>query len=485
MTDSELLARFIVSIVEPTFVFAQCHAEWMQLMTAPYPEEQQGKRLLLAPRTHGKSTVANLCSTIHAILHDPNIRILICSETDSQAQAFVSYLRQALEHPMFMAVFGDLRGSNWSRTHGLTVAGRTKVKKEPTVMAKSVGTALPSFHFDRIVLDDVIDDDDVQTEGGREAAKRWFFQTLEPTLVRDGCMGVIGTRWHYYDLYGNLLDSGDYDCRRYQAIRGWAVRQELWDKWLELRRAESVANEEADAFLVEHYAEMHEGTEVLLPQVWTYAALMLKQAASGSIIFNKQYQNEPKLGEGSEVFNPNDFMYYAPDNRPQLEEFVYRVAFFDLAVSMKEQADYFAGVVVGVAEDGKLYVLERIRDHLSFAKQQDRIEALAGRWRCDAVGVESNQYQAVMPQELKRKTTLPVSAIPSSKDKMSRALTIQGQVEHHNVYFNRHHTDLIQELAEFPYSGHDDLFDAFVGAVRLAVEWRGKRPKKEKVVQYE
>ncbi len=487
LSDPVSLAAFVARLVDKTFVFSDFHAEWMKFVTAP-AGEGQALRMLLAPRTHGKSTIANLCAVIDRILHDRNARILIASETDLQASGFVGHLRQVLEHPVFMSVFGDLRSDNWSKSHGLTVSGRTQVLKEPTVMARSAGSALPSYHFDMIVLDDVIDDDDVHTEAQRKAASDWYYETLEPTLTKDGTLLVIGTRWHYFDLYGALIESGGYSVKRYQAVRSWSPRTDLWDAWTELATApDGDSQQEAQRFLEDHREEMYEGTEVLLPEVWPYEKLMFKRARSGSIIFAKQYQNDPSLGEGSQILKPTDFRYYSSEDLPGRDEFVCVVSAYDLAISQKEQADYTAVVTVGVMEDGKIYVLKAHRGHIGFDEQIALIRNTNAEFREDEVVIEAVQYQQALADVVKRWTAIPVRPYHPPVDKVTRALKVQPQIEQHRVLFHHSQRSLIQEMAEFPYSEHDDQVDAFTSAVSRAVELSLemlKRRKKKRAALY-
>jgi predicted phage terminase large subunit-like protein len=475
------LAAFISQLVEPSFVFKPFHAEWMRFVSAS-PQ----KKLLLAPRTHGKSTITNLCNVINKILHDRDIRILIASETDLQAEGFISHLKQVMESPVFMAVFGDLRGDNWTKTHGLTVKGRTKILKEPTVMARSVGSALPSFHFDMIVLDDVIDDDDVHTEGQRKAIHDWYYQTLEPTLTSEGEILVIGTRWHFFDLYGALMQAGGFLVKQYKAIISPPAPegQKLWDTWVELANSLDAEDQKAaDVFRDEHRAEMDAGVKVLLPEVWPYDKLMLKKARSGSSIFEKQYQNNPSLGEGRQILKPTDFRYYAPDDLP--DQFLCVVSGYDLAISEKEQADYTAVVTVGVTDEGKIYVLKAYRGHLGFASQLELIQNTFAAWHEDLVVIESVQYQQALANEVKRWTSIPVKKYSPSVDKVTRALGVQPQIEGHRVLFRGGRKAdsgtrmLTQELAEFPFGEHDDLVDAFTSAVSQAVELAARMRKRK------
>ena len=432
---------------------------------------EQSFRMLLAPRTHGKSTIANLAGCVWDMLHDRDIRILICSETDLQAQGFISHLKRVLENKLFVSVFGDLRGENWTQTHGLTVAGRTKILKEPTVMARSTGSALPSFHFDKIVLDDVIDGDDVHTEMQRKKVRDWVYETLEPTLTKEGALLIIGTRWHYYDLYGALIEAGGFAVKKYQAVLQWSKHQDLWDEWAALMNApDDESRGEADILMEKHREEMYNGVEVLLGEVWSYAKLMRKRARSGTSIFAKQYQNEPSLGEGRQILKPTDFRYYDLEDLPGRDEFLCVVSGYDLAISQKEQADYTAVVTVGVMDAGQIYVLKAYRDHLSFDEQISLIRNTYSEWREDLVLIESVQYQQALADVVKRWTSIPVKKYSPSRDKATRALKIQPQVEQHRVQFVQSQRTLIQELAEFPFGEHDDLVDAFTSAVAQAVE---------------
>lgn len=62
----------------------------------------------LAPRGFGKSTVGDVDYCITKILRDPNIRIMIGSKTQTQAEAFLKEVRTHFEqNAELLRIFGD------------------------------------------------------------------------------------------------------------------------------------------------------------------------------------------------------------------------------------------------------------------------------------------------------------------------------------------------------------------------------------------
>lgn len=66
----------------------------------------------LAPRGFGKSTVGDVDYCITKILRDPNIRIMIGSKTQTQAEAFLKEVRTHFEqNEDLIRIFGDWKTS--------------------------------------------------------------------------------------------------------------------------------------------------------------------------------------------------------------------------------------------------------------------------------------------------------------------------------------------------------------------------------------
>lgn len=143
----------------------------------------------------------------------------------------------------------------------------------------------------------------------------------------------------------------------------------------------------------------------------------------------------------------------------------------DLAISMKENADYTAIVTLGVDElTGKVWIVDAERRRVGFRDALEFIKAKAARWSPVDIGVEVVQYQAAAVEELLRSTNLPVRKITPDKDKLTRAQSLITRYENMLVW---HSTSLpnefTNELLSFgPDCEHDDFVDAAVYAYMLS-----------------
>lgn len=144
----------------------------------------------------------------------------------------------------------------------------------------------------------------------------------------------------------------------------------------------------------------------------------------------------------------------------------------DLAISQKETADYSAIVVVGYDKDsGQRYVLDCVRDRVSFHNVVDMVKRMADKWQPARINIEAVQYQVAVVQELLRKTSLPVKSVRPDKDKVTRFQPLQARYEQGLVTHVRSlMQDFERELLDFPAAEHDDMVDALVYAEQAAVK---------------
>ena len=94
-------------------------------------------RLILMPRGSFKSSVITVAYTIQQMIRNPNIRILISSETQNKSIKFVSEIKAHIEgNAKFKALYGNWmnRGNIW-KSNEFVIKPRTIPKKEPTIMA--------------------------------------------------------------------------------------------------------------------------------------------------------------------------------------------------------------------------------------------------------------------------------------------------------------------------------------------------------------
>ena len=138
----------------------------------------------------------------------------------------------------------------------------------------------------------------------------------------------------------------------------------------------------------------------------------------------------------------------------------------DLAISMKENADYTAVVTVGVDDEGRVWIVDAERQRVGFRDALEFIKEKAARWHPATIAIEAVQYQAAVVEELLRSTDLPVRQVKPDKDKLTRAQGLITRYENglvwHDERLPRYFTDEV--LAFGPDCEHDDLVDAAVYA---------------------
>lgn len=410
----------------------------------------------LAPRGHGKSTVGDVDFCITKILRDPNIRIMVGSKTQTQAEAFLKEVRTHFEqNDTLIRIFGDWqanRGQVWNDRE-FTVNKRTAIKKEATLTALGASGAVVSKHFDVIMGDDMVGIENARTEGQRAKLKEWYYSALKPTLEPHGEIHILGTRYNPLDLYEDLIKSGEYKIQIKRAI-----------------------------------TKLKDGTEVALwEDKFSLEKLQQIKKESGTVIFNMQYQNDTELAKGK-IFKGKYFKYYEEysldydfqtakirvkdDDGIDVWKKVKIYFGVDLAISQKQSADndYFVLMMVGMDEEHNIYVLEYVKERLSFNSQLHTILSY-GRDKypmVERIGVETVAYQQAMAQEIRRLSLLPVMNINTNKDKVTRAMRRSANFENGKIYFRAGMDDLEECLLMFPEVDHDDLFDALDFACTIA-----------------
>lgn len=409
----------------------------------------------LAPRGHGKSTIGDVDFCITKVLRNPDIRIMIGSKTQTQASAFLKEIRTHFEQNVnLIRIFGDWKKSRdnvWNDKE-FTVNRRTVIKKEATVSALGASGAVVSKHFDIIIGDDLVGFENARTEAQRKVLKEWFYSSLYPTLEPDGEIHILGTRYSPMDLYEDLIKSKNYKINVQQAITVKNGQEySLWESKFSLEKLRSIREE------------------------------------AGLIIFNMQYQNNTELAKGK-IFKYKYFKHFEEYdidydlNRVRVKMLdsqgvpywipvrIYMGA--DLAISEDETSnnDYFVLTVIGVDKNKNVYVLDYLKERLTFNAQLNAILDYGKNKfpMVERIGVETVQYQKSLAQEIRRLSLLPVVNIQTSKDKVTRAMRRSALFENGKVWFRIGMDDLKECLLLFPEVDHDDLFDGLDFALTVA-----------------
>lgn len=182
--------------------------------------------VLLCPRMHGKTTWAESV-ILHRIGNAPHEVNQVISAAKSAAQDRVKRVGGVIrEDERYQQLFGDLYPGNdprytWSDAgEAIDVKQRVEAvkdlskgprqaKRDPTLRACGITTKITGARAHFQLFDDMVDLENSKSEIQRIAVKEHFEMTYKPMLHVGGIQVVIGTRWHYDDLYAHLIQQHD------------------------------------------------------------------------------------------------------------------------------------------------------------------------------------------------------------------------------------------------------------------------------------
>lgn len=398
-----------------------------------------GKQMTLAFRGAGKSTVGTVTRIIYEIIKNPNIRILLASNTQVQAEVFLREIKNHFEaNDRLKDIFGDFVGPKWDAKE-IIVKGRTKTHyKESTVTCIGVGGPTASRHYDLIIGDDLADEENSRTELQRDRLWTWYMKSLIPTLLSTGRIFILGTRWHPLDIYGQLI--------KHNIVTKLCILPAI----------------KADG-------------SSAWPDEWPIDKLLKLKAEMGILIFETQYQMNTSSMEGK-IFSFDSFHWY---ETPPAE--LIHVGGVDLAISQSNSADYFAACTIGIdPKTNRKYVLKIHRGRKKFTEQTDYIVKEVFGMDLIKIGIEANAYQAAQVSEVAAKVGKgKVIPIYTLKDKVTRAIKLAAKCENEEILFHKSQMLLIEELLSMPDGENDDMFDALEIAVQTATSGLKKKRANE------
>lgn len=441
------------------------------------------RNVVAAPRGHAKSTNLTFKDSLHSVLYGYKHYCIIISDSSEQAEGFLEDIKTELEdNGDIIEDFGSLKGDKaWRSSVILT---KNDVKVEAIGSGKKIrGRKHRNWRPDLIVLDDIENDENVNTPEQRRKLKSWFEKAVSKAGDTYTDIMYIGTVLHYDSLLSNVLHNAGYRGKKYRAVISWAVNQHLWDEWEKIYTNLFNDNHTEDAlrFYEEHEKEMLEGTEVLWEDKISYYGLMQMKINDGEASFNSELQNDP-IDPANATFNPEWFDYYEPELMDfKSSEFVF-VGANDPSLGKNKNSDTSSIINLAVSmSTGYMYVVDAsiekrkpdviINDIFEINQRHKRDEG-KGFYK---FGIETVQFQYFFKDVVAKMSAmlgiyLPVEEIKSTVNKNLRIESLQPVIKNHYLKFNRNHKTLLKQMEEFPMGKNDDGPDGLQMAVQLAQE---------------
>lgn len=430
--------------------------------------------LNLIPRSHLKTTLWTVAGTLHELVQDwvtlpggrqlrgQNLRFLIVNAKLDNAIDIMRDIKSIITTgDMFKWLFPEyVPDEQWQRGRGRGVwtneridlpCSRQAGRKEGNIEVMSVGANLTSKHYDVMIFDDPVNEDNVTTKQYRDRIHRWYRNALQlrndPISSR---VRLIGTRWHYDDLYGRLIRQEE-KRRSDQQDRGEDIKPVYY---LYRRKA------------------IEKGTPIW-PERFTKDELdRLKTEELGSYVYSCQYDNEP-LPEEDAHFKRDHIKFI---DELDLPEGLVNFVTVDMADEETTRGDFTVITVTSFDEYGSMYVREIQRGKFSQFRLLEMIHATKKRWDARLVGIETTGFQRNIVRGYKHQAEVEGWFIPwkeinrGKSSKFQRGLGLQPRVERGDFYIVEGIKDaewLIEEMITFPLGVNDDILDTVVDAENI------------------
>jgi hypothetical protein len=415
------------------------------------------RKLILIPRGHFKSSLCTIAYSVWRIINNPNIRILIVSASQKNAEDFLIMIGNILigrKSEWFNALYPEviptpewLKSNKWNSQE--ICVPRSALYAVNTVEAIGVGGGAAGRHHDIIIKDDLINEKTSRSELEMNSVIEWHKTSDSLFDVPElGLDIVVGTRWGPADYYDYLMERD--------------LRYELF-----LRQCYDIEG---------RYGEKG---EPIFPERFSKESLEDMQRRDERS-FGLQYLNDPSFSSfGSldmkdlKYYNsePDNFIIRTDDNqRVDLQQCnIYMMV--DPARTKDKKGCKSAIVVCAVDHTGRIYILEAFKEHFDSNQLIEKMYQFKDRWNPIKCAVEGVGYQESLITMIdtvgrfNRKPFCPVEAVYPKHHANGKEGRIEGMGQYAKdgkLYIRLDMKDFITEWANFGLKHKDvDLLDAF------------------------
>lgn len=420
----------------PGFIDGRHH----KVMAKKFEEIAEGKikRLIInMPPRHTKSEFASFMLPAWFLGKYPGKKIIQCSNTAELAVGFGRKVRNLVDSDVYGKIFPNVNLRSDSKA-----AGRWSTNANGEYFAIGVGGTVTGKGADLLIIDDPHSEQEAALAASDPAVfdkvYEWYTSGPRQRLQPGGSIVVVMTRWAKRDLTGKIL--------------------------------QSMIDKDGETWEVINFPAILPSGNPLWPEFWSLEELQALQLELPAGKWNAQYQQSPTSEEGA-IVKREWWKEWKGDNPPRCE---FIIQSWDTAFTKNERSDYSACTTWGVfylnenEKDPNVILLDAFKRRMEFPELKEKAFNHYKEWEPDAFIVEAKASGAPLIYEL-RAMGIPVSEFTPSRgnDKMVRINSVSDLFASGKVWApaTRWADELIEEMAAFPNSDHDDLVDSSTQAL--------------------
>jgi len=438
LTREKSQTSFMTFVKEmwPGFILGRHHA----LMAKKFEEIAEGKtrRLIInMPPRHTKSEFASYLLPAWFLGKYPHKKIIQCSNTAELAVGFGRKVRNLVGGDHYAKVF-----PNVSLRHDSKAAGRWSTNSNGEYFAIGVGGTVTGKGADLLIIDDPHSEQEAALAAGDpsvyDKVHEWFTSGPRQRLQPGGSIVIVMTRWGKRDLTGKVLQ---------------AMIERDGDEWEIIQLPAILPSENP-----------------LWPEFWSYEELSKLRNELPIAKWQAQYQQDPTSEEGA-IIKRDWWQIWQPERPPKCQ---FIIQSWDTAFTKTERSDYSACTTWGVfykdenEADPNVILLDAFKRRMEFPELKEKAMEHYREWEPDAFVVEAKASGAPLIYEL-RAMGIPVQEFTPTRgnDKIVRINSVSDLFSSGKVWAppTRWAEEVIEEMAAFPNSDHDDLVDSSTQAL--------------------
>jgi len=425
-----------VGMMWPGFINGRHH----KVMAKKFEEIVEGKtrRLIInMPPRHTKSEFASFLLPAWFLGKFPGKKIIQCSNTAELAVGFGRKVRNLLDSDVYTKVFPGIALRQDSKA-----AGRWATNKSGEYFAIGVGGTVTGKGADLLIIDDPHSEQEAALAGNDpsvfDKVHEWYTSGPRQRLQPGGSIVIVMTRWSKRDLTGQIL--------------------------------KSALEREGDEWEVIDFPAILPSDKPLWPEFWSYEELDALRTELPLSKWQAQYQQQPTSEQGALV-KREWWKEWEPDNPPSCE---FIIQSWDTAFTKNERSDYSACTTWGVfyrnenVEDAHIILLDAFKKRMEFPELKDKAYRHYMEYQPDSFIVEAKASGAPLIYEL-RQMGIPVQEFTPTRgnDKIARINAVTDLFASGKVWAPRTRwaEEVMEEMASFPNSEHDDLVDSSTQAL--------------------
>lgn len=413
-------------------------------------QRRESPRLMITmPPRHGKSEIATRRFPAYCLGRHPDTSIISTSYSADLASMMNRDVQRIMDDERYAAVFPgvSLGGKNIQNSSTKSYLRNSDIFEivghNGVYRSAGVGGGITGMGGDIIIIDDPYKNrEQADSPTMRNKIWDWYTSTLYTRLSPGGGIILIQTRWHTDDLAGRLMRS---------------QTEEDGETW-------RIVNYEAIASQDEPHRK---AGEALHPERYSLKQLDTIRKTLGTREWLALYQQKP-VPDGGAIFERQWIRYWTPDMLPTKWDRV--VMSWDLTFKDSDGSDYVVGQVWGL-KGGEAYLLDQVRDRLSFTGTMRAVVAMVNKWpQASEKYIEDKANGPAVIDAIKKHVSGVIPVEPDGS-KIARAYATTPFFEAGNVYIPQKGmytwvSGLLDELMQFPAGAHDDQVDAMTQALR-------------------